>query len=71
MCLFVHLYTANQQGSFYFIFILFICAYNVWVISPPFPSPPPLHAPPPLPSRYPAETILPLSLLFLKREYKQ
>jgi hypothetical protein len=27
---------------FIFIFILFICAYNVWVISPPLPPPPPL-----------------------------
>jgi hypothetical protein len=31
-------------------FILFICAYYVWVISPPF-SP---HPPPPLPSPYPS-----------------
>jgi hypothetical protein len=49
---------------FFLIFILFICAYNVWVISNPLPLTP-------LSSRYPAETILPLSLILLKREYKQ
>jgi hypothetical protein len=27
---------------FIFIFILFICAYNVWVISPPLPPAPSL-----------------------------
>jgi hypothetical protein len=52
-----------------FIFLLFICAYNVWVISPPFPPPPPLPLRPlPLslpPPRYPAETILPLFLILL------
>jgi hypothetical protein len=36
----------------------FICAYNVWVIFPP-------------PPRYQTETILPLSLILLRREYKQ
>jgi hypothetical protein len=46
-----------------FIVLLFICAYNAWVISPP-PRPHPLlyHPPHPLPSppppQYPAETIL-------------
>jgi hypothetical protein len=51
--------------SFPFLkFLLFICAYNVWAISPPFSPPPPL---PP----YLAETILPLSLILWKREYKQ
>jgi hypothetical protein len=50
-------------GLFFFkIFILFICAYNVWVISPPFPHPLPYT---PQPPRYPAETILPLSLILL------
>jgi hypothetical protein len=48
--------------SFFLIFILFICAYNVWVISPLLP---------PLTPRYQAETLLPLSLILLKREYKQ
>jgi hypothetical protein len=49
-------------------FFKFICAYNVWVISPLFPHPllnhpaPSLFPPPP---RYPAETILPLSLILL------
>jgi hypothetical protein len=55
-------------------FLLLICAYNVWVISPPFPHalpypPAPSFSPPP--PHYPAETILPLSLILLKREYKQ
>jgi hypothetical protein len=56
-------------------FLLFICAYTVWVISPPFPLPPPLPMPPPPsfphPPHYQAETILPLSLILLKREYKK
>jgi hypothetical protein len=56
-------------------FLLFICAYNVWVFSPPHPLLPPLpnlpSASPPLPPGYQAETILPLSVILLKREYKQ
>jgi hypothetical protein len=43
----------------FILFLLFICVYNVWVISPSL-----------LP-HYQAETIMPLSLIFLKREYKQ
>jgi hypothetical protein len=54
----------------YIYFLLFICAYKAWVISPPCPHP--LHPSlSPLPLQYPAETILPLSLILLKREYKQ
>jgi hypothetical protein len=52
---------------FFLIFILLISAYNVWVISPPFPHP----FLTPLTPWYPAETILPLSLILLKRECKQ
>jgi hypothetical protein len=53
-----------------------MCAYNAWVISPPCPHPLPYHPLrplplPPQPPQYPAETILPLSLILLKREYKQ
>jgi hypothetical protein len=64
-------------GKLIFIyFLLFICAYNVRVIFPPLLSPlffPPvpsrsLPTPPP---HYQAETILLLSLILLKREYKQ
>jgi hypothetical protein len=70
--------TVTQLLKYLFIFkflILFICAYIVWVISPPVPLPSPL-APPapsltPLTPHYQAETILPLSLILLKREYKQ
>jgi hypothetical protein len=55
---------------FYFYF-LFICAYNVWVISPPsphhLPYDPPCPLPLPPPPWYLAETILPLSLILLKR----
>jgi hypothetical protein len=51
-----------------FSFFLFICAYNVWVISPLFPY---LHPYSPPPPHYPAETILALSLILLKTEYKQ
>jgi hypothetical protein len=37
---------------FFSFFIIFICAYNVWVISAPFPQPPPLPPPnPTLPGR--------------------
>jgi hypothetical protein len=32
-----------------FLFLLFIWAYNVWVISPPFPNPLPFLCPLPLP----------------------
>jgi hypothetical protein len=57
------------------IVLLFICAYKAWVISPPCPHPLPYHPllplPTPPPPQYPAETILPLSLILLKREYKQ
>jgi hypothetical protein len=45
----------------FYSFNSFVCAYNVWVISTPF-SPTPC---------YQAETILPLSLILLKREYNQ
>jgi hypothetical protein len=41
-----------------FLFLLFICAYNVWVISSPFPLPLPYPPPPPSPHpHYQAETI--------------
>jgi hypothetical protein len=60
---------------FFFIFLLlFICAYKDWFISPHCPHPLPYHPLHPLPlppPQYPAETILPLSLILLKREYKQ
>jgi hypothetical protein len=47
-------------------FHLFTCAYNVWVSSPPTSHPLPLpHL------HFQAETVLPLSLILLKREYKQ
>jgi hypothetical protein len=69
--------TVIWKAVFLSFFIIFICAYNVWVISSPFPPPPPLPPPRPAPSltpptpRYQAETILPLTLVLLKREYKQ
>jgi hypothetical protein len=57
------------------IFILFICAYILCGISPPSPHPlfylPLLPSLPPLTPLYQAEIILPLSLILLKREYKQ
>jgi hypothetical protein len=53
-----------------FCFVLFICAYNVWVISPPCPHPLLYHLLSPSlslsPPQYPAETTLPLSLILLK-----
>jgi hypothetical protein len=58
-----------------FFLLLFICAYKAWVISPPCPHPLPYHPlhplPLPPPPQYPAEIILPLFLILLKREYKQ
>jgi hypothetical protein len=43
--------TYNIQIIFFLIFIvlLFICAYNAWVISPPCPHPLPYHPLHPLP----------------------
>jgi hypothetical protein len=43
------LYYCGTRYFFFFI-ILFICTYNVWVISPPFPRPLPFPYPLPLPS---------------------
>jgi hypothetical protein len=68
--------TYQQQmviGFHFFIVLLFICAYKAWFISPPCPPPyNPLHPLPLLqPPQYQAEIILPLSLILLKREYKQ
>jgi hypothetical protein len=70
------LYIFISLGAVYlFIYSFsFICAYNVWVISPLFPCPlpsPPRPLPPLPPPCYPTETTLPLSLILLKREYKQ
>jgi hypothetical protein len=45
-----------------FFFLLLICAYNVWVISPHLPRP---LSQPPYPTHYQAVTILPLSLILL------
>jgi hypothetical protein len=59
----------------FFIVLLFICAYKAWVISPSCPHTLPYHplCPLPLPPtpQDPAGTILPLSLILLKREYRQ
>jgi hypothetical protein len=56
-------------GNLFYFLLLFICAYKAWVISPPAPIPsltthstPSLSPPPP---QYPAEIILPLSLILL------
>jgi hypothetical protein len=73
----VRIFNTEERGDFFrffLIFILLICAGNVWVISLPFPyslsyplHPLPLPPTPSLPGR----NILPLSLILLKREYKQ
>jgi hypothetical protein len=51
---------SNLEGryweDFFLIFILFICAYNVWVISSPFPHPLPY---PPTPLPLPPTPLLP------------
>jgi hypothetical protein len=57
------------SGKSHFLFFLFIFVYNVWLISPSFPHPIPYPLPvpslSPLHPCYPAETILPLSLILL------
>jgi hypothetical protein len=50
----------TSQLFFFLIFILFICAYNVWVISPPFPHPFP----------YPPPRLLPVPLYPLATQQK-
>jgi hypothetical protein len=66
------LLTKSYFFCFFFIVLLFICAYKAWVISPPCPHSLPYHPLRPLslppPPQDPAETILPLSLILLKRE---
>jgi hypothetical protein len=53
----------EKEKLFFLIFILFICAYNVWVISPPFPHPLPC---PSLPGRnYSAQKEKPLKNIFI------
>jgi hypothetical protein len=56
----------EKQILLFFFICLFICVYIVWAISlhysqPPFPSSP----------RFQAESVLPFSLILLKRKYKQ
>jgi hypothetical protein len=56
-----------------FVFLLYSYVHTMFGSFLP-PSPCPFSYPPPLPPatpRYPAETILPLSLVLLKTEYKQ
>jgi hypothetical protein len=74
LCLSAHSHPINNH-SFFFSFIIYMCIQGLWVISPPATTPsltthstPSLSSPHP---QYPAETILPLSLILLKREYKQ
>jgi hypothetical protein len=59
----------SHSIRFFFLILLFICAYKAWVISPLTPTPSlTTHSAPslfPLPPQYPAETILPLSLILL------
>jgi hypothetical protein len=42
-----------------FIVLLFVCAYNVWVISPPCPHPLPYHPLRPLPLSLPPTPSIP------------
>jgi hypothetical protein len=60
---------------FFFRFLFYSHVHTMFgSFLPPFPTPcltPSTTHSPPLPSRYQAETILPLSLILLKREYKQ
>jgi hypothetical protein len=60
---------------FIFIALLFIWAYKAWVISPSCPHPLPYHPHHPLPllptPSIPIRNYFALSLILLKREYKQ
>jgi hypothetical protein len=58
----------TQLISFFYCFIIDMCIQGLGLFSP-LPPPPPL--PPTPPTQYAAETILPLFLILLKREYKQ
>jgi hypothetical protein len=58
----------NLIAFLFLFFFPFIHMCNVWVISPSYHQPPSLSPPPP---RIQAETVLPLSLILLKRDYKQ
>jgi hypothetical protein len=57
----------NITYSFFIHF--FIYAYIVWAISPLYPTPPPPS--PATPLHFQAESVLPLSVILLKRECKQ
>jgi hypothetical protein len=52
-------------------FFFLISFIRMWIL-PPFPRPIPFPQPPPSPPtpRFQAETVLPLYLILLKREYK-
>jgi hypothetical protein len=67
--------TASTPLSTSFFFFIHMCIQGLGHFSPLPPPPPlpptPLSPSPPPPPQYPAETILPLSLILLKREYKQ
>jgi hypothetical protein len=67
--------TRRHQVILFFLNFYFIhmCIQRLGHFSPlpPAPSLTPPPPSPPLPPHYPAETILPLSLILLKREYKQ
>jgi hypothetical protein len=52
---------------FYFIILLFTCAYIIWVISPPCPFP---LTSLPFPAQFQAGPVLPLSLVLLKKREK-
>jgi hypothetical protein len=56
----------SSHKLFFFFIYIFICAYIVWVISPPAPPPPPSPSYPDLPC-FQAEPVLPFSPILLKR----
>jgi hypothetical protein len=65
--LLAHIFSFLKKNSSVFFFFghLFTCAYIVWVISPPCPTPPPFS----LPSQFQAGPVLPLSLILLKKRH--
>jgi hypothetical protein len=67
-CLSEHRKNPAAFFSAIFLIHLFTCVYIVWATSPPYL----LHAPSPHhPPHFQAEPVLPISLILLKRKYKQ
>jgi hypothetical protein len=62
------LHSSITEFAFFFLIHLFTYAYIVWVISPPCSPPPPF---PPFLPQFQADSVLPLSLVLLKKRDKR